>query len=42
MTKKSRKRFFYRRRKLFNVRYIDVNKIVISKEVAYGTKNSLK
>ena len=42
MTKKSRKTFFYRRRKLFNVRYIDVNKIVISKEVAYGTKNSLK
>ena len=42
MTKKLKKEFFYRSRKPFNVSDIDVNKILISKEVAYGTKNSLK
>ena len=42
MTKKLKKKFFYRSRKLFNVSDIDVHKIVISKEVVYGTKNSLK
>ena len=40
--KKIKKNIFYRSRKTFNVSDIDVNKIVISKEVAYGTKNSLK
>ena len=33
---------FYRSRKPFDVSDIDVNRIAISKEVAYGTKNSLK
>ena len=42
MTKKSKKNFFYRSRKPFDVSDIDVNKIVISKEVVHGTKNSLK
>ena len=40
--KKIKKNIFYRSRKLFNVSDIDVNKMVISKEVVYGTKNSLK
>ena len=40
--KKIKKNIFYRSRKPFNVSDIDVNKIVISKEVIYGTKNSLK
>ena len=40
--KKIKKNIFYRSRKPFNVSDIDVNKIVISKEVVYGTKNSLK
>ena len=34
--------FFYRSRKPIDVSNIDVNRIVISKEVVYGTKNSLK
>ena len=42
MTKKLKKKILYRSRKPFNVSDIDVNKIVISKEVMYGTKNSLK
>ena len=42
MTKKSKKNFFYRSRKPFNVSDIDVNKILISNEVVYRTKNSLK
>ena len=33
---------FYRSRKPFNVSGIDVDRIVISKEVVYGTKNSIK
>ena len=37
-----KKKIFYRSRKPFNVSDIDVNKILISKEVVYGTKNSLK
>ena len=41
MTKKSRKIFFISR-KPFNLNDIVVNRIVISKEVVYGTKNSLK
>ena len=40
--KVSKKIFFYRSRKPFNLSDIDVNKILISKEVSYGTKNSLK
>ena len=40
--KKIKKNIFYRSRKPFNASDIDVNKIVISKEVVYGTKNSLK
>ena len=39
--KKIKKNTFYRSRKPFNVSDFDVNKIVISKEVVYGTKNSL-
>ena len=42
MTKNKKKNFFYRSRKPFNASDIDVNKILISKEVVYGTKNSLK
>ena len=41
MTKK-KKNIFYRSRKPFDVSDIDVNKILISKEVVYGLKNSLK
>ena len=37
--KKIKKNFFYRSRKPFSVNDIDVNKILISKEVVYGTKN---
>ena len=40
--KKFRKNIFYRSRKPFDVSDIDVNRIVISKEVVYGTENSLK
>ena len=40
--KKIKKNIFYRSRKPYNVNDIDVNKIVISKEVKYGTKSSLK
>ena len=40
--KKIKKSFFYRSRKPFNASDIDVNKILISIEVVYGTKNSLK
>ena len=40
--KKIKKNIFYRSRKPFNVNDIDVNKILISKEAEYGTKNSLK
>ena len=42
MIKKIKKNIFYRSRKPFNASDIDVNKIVISKEVVYGTKNSFK
>ena len=40
--KKIKKNIFYRSRKSFTVSDIDVNKIVISKDVVYGTKNYLK
>ena len=39
---KIKKNIFYRSRKPFDVSDFDVNKIVISKEVVYGTKNSLE
>ena len=42
MIKKIKKNIFYRTRKPFNISDIDVNKITISKEVVYGTKNSVK
>ena len=40
--KKIKKNIFYRSRKPFDVSDIDVNRIVISKETVYGTKNSIK
>ena len=40
--RKIKKNIFYRSRKPFDLSDIDVNKILISKEVSYGTKNSLK
>ena len=40
--KKNEKNIFYRSKKSFNLSDIDVNRIVISKEVVYGTKNSIK
>ena len=40
--KKIKKSIFYRSRKLFNLNDIDVNRIVISKELVHGTKYSLK
>ena len=42
MTKRLKIIFFYRSRKSYNVSHIDVDKILISKEVAYGTKNLFK
>ena len=40
--RKIKKKVFYRSRKPFSMNDIDINKILISKEVVYGTKNSLK
>ena len=40
--KKIKKNIFYRSTKTFDVSDIDVTRIVISKEVVYGTKYSLK
>ena len=40
--KKIKKNIFYISRKPFNASDIDVNRILISKEVVYGTKNLLK
>ena len=40
--KKINKSNFYKNKKLFNLNYIDVNKILVSKKESYGTKNSLK
>ena len=37
--KKIKKNIFYKSRKPFNLDDIDVNRIVVSKEVVYGTKN---
>ena len=33
---------FYKNKKLFNIHDVQVNKILVSKEELYGTKNSLK
>ena len=41
-TKKFKKVSFIRTKKLFNIHDIDVNKILVSKEESYGTKNSFK
>ena len=40
--KKMKKNIFCRSRIPFNLNDIDINRIVISKEVVYGTKNLLK
>ena len=40
--KKIKRNIFYGSRKPFSVNDIDVNKILISKEVVYGTKNLLR
>ena len=40
--KKFSKSNFYKNRKLFNIHDLDVNKILVSKNELYGTKNSLK
>ena len=38
--KKINKRTFYKNKKLFNILDLDVNKILVSKNESYGTKNS--
>ena len=40
--KKKKKNDFYKNKKLFNIHSIDVNKMLVSKEESYGTKNSFK
>ena len=40
--KKMRKREFYKGKKVSKIDDIDVNKILVSKEEPYGTKNSFK
>ena len=40
--KKIRKSIFYKNKKIFKIDDIDVNKILVSKEVPYGKKNSFK
>ena len=40
--KKINKSIFYKNKKIFNIHDIDVNKILVSKEELYGTKNSFK
>ena len=40
--KKIRKSEFYKNKKVFQIDEIDVNKILVSKEESYGTKNALK
>ena len=37
-----KKNIFYKNKKPFNLNDIDVNKILISDEIGYGTKNSHK
>ena len=40
--KKNRKNDFYKNKKVTNIEEIDVNKTLVSKKEAYGTKNSFK
>ena len=40
--KKINKSNFYKNKKLFNIRDLDANKILVAKKESYGTKNSLK
>ena len=40
--KKNQKSEFYKNKKVSEIDKIDVNKILVSKEEPYGTKNSLK
>ena len=40
--KKINKSNFYKSKKLFNIRDLDVNKILVSKKESHGTKNSLE
>ena len=37
--KKIKKSVFYKNKKVFQIDYIDVNKILVSKKEPYGTKN---
>ena len=40
--KKIKKRKFYKNKKVTEINKIDINKILVSKEDPYGTKNSFK
>ena len=40
--KKISKSNFYKKKKLFNIHYLDVNKILVFKKESCGTKTSLK
>ena len=40
--KKNKKSKFYRNKKVFKIYYIDVNKILFSKEEPYGSNKSIK
>ena len=40
--KKTKKREFYKNQKVFQIDYIDVDKILVSGKELYGTKNALK
>ena len=40
--KKLKKSDFYKNKKIFNIDYIDVNKVLVSKKEPYGTKNAFK
>ena len=40
--KKISKSTFYKNKKLFNIHDLDGNKILVSKKVSYGAKNSLQ
>ena len=37
-----RKSYFYKNKKIYNIKEIDANKILVSKKESYGTKNSFK
>ena len=40
--KKTKKREFYKNQKVFQIDYIDVDKILVSGKEPYGTKNALE